>query len=462
MQNHTTPIARRGRSRRFLTSACALFGILILPLAGCQDLLEVDDPDIVTPENLQNDLGLETLRNGGLSQFTQAWTGGGAVADNFVLHSGLLTDEWVASGTYPTRQEVDQRSIQLDNGTLEAMFLRLHQARADLERAAVAINENSVDASADERIPEMQVHAGYMYIGFAENYCSGVPFSETVDSIFFGEPMTTTEMLEQAVGFFDDVISHPAALPDHVDLARIGKGRALLGLDRPSEAAAAVSDISDDFVLHLWHSNAAARTRNGVWEMNVSAGRWSAADAEGVNGLPFRSADDPRVPWSLVGMGFDGVTELYEPGFFHGRLDRVPLASGVEARLIEAEADLRNGQVTDWLDKLNALRADFAVYGALLYPDNPLSGSLAPLTDPGSAAAREDMLFSERGFWLHSTGHRLGDLRRLVRQYGRAIESVYPSGAYFKGGAYGVDVNFPVPQQEQNNPNFTQCLDRNP
>jgi hypothetical protein len=289
-----------------------------------------------------------------------------------------------------------------------------------------------------------------------------VPFSETVDSIFFGEPMTTTEMLEQAVAFFDDVIGHPAALPDHVGLATLGKGRALLSLDRPSEAAEAVSAISDDFVLHLWHSNAAARTRNGVWEMNVSAGRWSAADAEGANGLPFRSAADPRVPWSLVGMGFDGVTELYEPGFFLGRLDRVPLASGVEARLIEAEADLRAGRVTDWLNTLNALRADFAVYGALLYPDNPLSGSLAPLADPGTDATRQDLMFSERGFWLHSTGHRLGDLRRLVRQYNRAIDAVFPSGAYFKGGTYGADVNFPVPQQEQNNPNFTQCLDRNP
>jgi hypothetical protein len=462
MQNNTTPIARRGRSRRFLTSIGALIGMLIVPLVACQDLLEVDDPDIVTPENLESDLGLETLRNGALSQFTLAWTGGGAIADNFVLHSGLMADEWIASGTYPTRQEVDQRSIQLDNGTLEGMFLVLHQARADLERAAVAISDNAADPSADERIPEMQVFAGYMYIGFAENYCSGVPFSETVDSIFYGDPMTTTAMLEQAVEYFDAVISHPAALPDHVSLARIGKGRALLNLDRPDDAAQAVADVPDDFVIHLWHSNAAGRTRNGIWEMNVSAGRWSAADTEGGNGLPFRTASDPRVPWDLVGMGFDGVTDLYDPGFYLGRLDRFPIASGVEARLIEAEAHLRNDQPAEWLGTLNALREDFPTYGALLYPDNPLAGTLAPLDDPGTDAAREDLHFAERGFWLHSTGHRLGDLRRLVRQYDRSIESVFPSGAYFKGGAYGVDVNFPVPQQELNNPKFTQCLDRNP
>jgi len=27
---------------------------------------------------------------------------------------------------------------------------------------------------------------------------------------------------------------------------------------------------------------------------------------------------------------------------------------------------------------------------------------------------------------------------------------------------YGSDVNFPVPVDEENNPNFTQCIDRNP
>jgi len=39
---------------------------------------------------------------------------------------------------------------------------------------------------------------------------------------------------------------------------------------------------------------------------------------------------------------------------------------------------------------------------------------------------------------------------------------VFPTGPYFKGGNYGVDVNIPVPQPEENNPNFTQCIDRNP
>jgi hypothetical protein len=65
-----------------------------------------------------------------------------------------------------------------------------------------------------------------------------------------------------------------------------------------------------------------------------------------------------------------------------------------------------------------------------------------------------DLLFQERGFWLYNTAHRLGDLRRLVRQYNRQQQNVFPSGPYFKGGVYGNDVAFPVPFDEANNSLF--------
>ncbi|MFL5532171.1 MAG: hypothetical protein ACJ8BC_09400, partial [Gemmatimonadales bacterium] len=76
-----------------------------------------------------------------------------------------------------------------------------------------------------------------------------------------------------------------------------------------------------------------------------------------------------------------------------------------------------------------------------------------------------DQLFAERAFWLYATGHRLGDMRRLIRQYGRDPETVFPTGDWFKGGlTYGTDVNLPLPRREQNNPNVPTtgggCLNR--
>ncbi|HEX9608385.1 MAG TPA: hypothetical protein VF962_14250, partial [Gemmatimonadaceae bacterium] len=78
-----------------------------------------------------------------------------------------------------------------------------------------------------------------------------------------------------------------------------------------------------------------------------------------------------------------------------------------------------------------------------------------------------DLLFRERAFWLWSTGHRLADLRRLVRPvadggFGRAENAVFPNGPYAKGGSYGTDKFLVIPLAERNNPQFTGCLDRNP
>src|SRR2546421_660462 len=84
--------------------------------------------------------------------------------------------------------------------------------------------------------------------------------------------------------------------------------------------------------------------------------------------------------------------------------------------------------------------------------------------DDAAAGGAVNLLFNERARWLWLTAHRLGDLRRLIRQYGRAANTVFPTGPYFKSNpsAYGVDVNIPVPITEQNNPNFTACLNRLP
>ena len=52
-------------------------------------------------------------------------------------------------------------------------------------------------------------------------------------------------------------------------------------------------------------------------------------------------------------------------------------------------------------------------------------------------------------------------MRRLIRQYGRTPDAVFPSGDYLKGGAYGADVNLPIPRSEDsNNPNSNGCLNR--
>ena len=126
------------------------------------------------------------------------------------------------------------------------------------------------------------------------------------------------------------------------------------------------------------------------------------------------------------------------------------------------------GNFASALAILNALRADaqslmearvdgYAGLGAVGYVFPPAP---QPLTDPGTDAARLDLIMSERGFWLWGTGHRQGDLRRLVVNYGRGVNAVYPTGTYPRqgGGVYGDDVVALIDFDEANNPQFSNDM----
>ena len=88
--------------------------------------------------------------------------------------------------------------------------------------------------------------------------------------------------------------------------------------------------------------------------------------------------------------------------------------------------------------------------------------AMAALRDAGDTGrARSNLYFREKAFWQFGRGQRLGDLRRLIRQYGKTQDQVFPVGNFHKGGVYGTDVNLPVTDNEVTNPNFHGCFDRN-
>ena len=145
----------------------------------------------------------------------------------------------------------------------------------------------------------------------------------------------------------------------------------------------------------------------------------------------------------------DLSTPYWVQRLWPARETSAPIVAGIEARLIEAEAQLRAGNTDGSLATLNALRATFT--------------GLAPFAAAATDAARVDQLFRERAFSLFGRGTRTGDLRRLIRQYNRPPASVFPVGAWHKGGNYGPDVTIFLPLAEANNPNpgAGACIDRN-
>jgi len=258
-------------------------------------------------------------------------------------------------------------------------------------------------------------------------------------------------------------------------LARIGKGRALLDLNQPAQAAVAVAQVPSTFNYSIQHDENTGRQNNALFAFNYLEARFAVGDQEGTNGLPFVSLGDPRVPIIDAGPGFDGETELFLTTKYSDRSSPTPLALGTEARLIQAEAALAANDAGGFLANLNDARAHALTYTAdgaanslPLDPPPPLNSADVP----ASVAGRQNLLFTERALNLFLTGHRLGDMRRLIWEYGRSADAVFPTGPYeptntSKAGAnFGTDVNLPIPQEEaDNNPLFTKgapsaCIDR--
>lgn len=472
----------------------------LLLFTGCEkSVLDVSDSENVTGEDISEDLDL--LVNRAFADFQVAYSGGG-LTDRVLSATAVFSDEFMSAGTFTTRTKMDQRdqfpSRQGNTGDLA--YGELHDARVAAVNAADAIEE---EAGQTERWALMRAFEGFSLVALAENYCGAVPLSTSspLGPGEEGEPRTTSELFNLAAERFGQAASAAPGGSDAANLAAVGEARAQLGLGNISAAASAVSGVPTSFVFQIEHSDNTGDQENPIFNLQLN-GRYSVANGEGNdtdaepdtriaggNGVPFHHLDgdpsnvdgdgvpigDPRVPWAEDPTGgFDASIPLFLNLRYVDRNSGVVLADGVEARLIEAEADIQNGAFGAAEDKLNALRADVQSLMAARYPD-PLSNgygitdpalvrgedqTLDPLTLPANQADAVDVLFKERAFWLFNTGHRLADMRRLARApYSRPVSDVFPTGDYFKGGDYGDDVAFWVDFDETNNPNFSidQC-----
>ncbi len=478
-----TLTSKKGSSHSRFAAVGVLALGLTLGLAGCEEALEVVDPDRVNPETLATEDALPIVIASAIGEFQVAYSGSGG--DSFVSMTATFTDELGGAGTFPTRTRMDQRDWfdVFDGNTSDQAYVNFHQAR----RASLFAQQQIAEIegkNADWAL--MRALEAFAYVAFGEFYCGAVPFTELDETGAVIEetqaPIGTTEMFNRAISRFDEAIAADGTL----DMARIGKARAQLDLGQATAAAGTIAGVATSYQHVIEHGGTSGRQRNGMYRL-FDAGRYTVQDGEGGNGLLFRTASgvtathtevnggagDMRVPYILKGnngdFGFDFETLEYRQIKYFQDQSPTVLADGVEARLIEAEAVITSNFPAA-LTILNALRADAmsimesrvngfasmdASFGYVFPP------ALAPLTDPGTDAGRLDLLMSERAFWQWGTGHRQGDLRRLVVNYGRAVTSVYPTGLYPRQGgglSYGNDVLAQIDFDEANNPQYDHSM----
>jgi hypothetical protein len=473
------------RSGRAVTTTLAF--AVAAGLAGCDtvktNLLEAVDPGIIDPSSVQSAAGATAVRNGAISRLREATADG----ESSWLFGGLLVDEWATSSTFVQNDETDQRQIQLNNSTVNSDLRALYRVRTSANQAIGLLNQYKPTPTAD--IGEMYFARGFAELQLASDFCNGIPLSDGAgDDVILGQPLPVKDVFAAASASFDSAMK----LSEGTDkasirvnsAARIGKARALLGMGLSNAAAAA--DLVKSIPTNFRYDVTASLTGgvNVLWDQPASSNRYTVSDSIQGNGrdivvknaIPFFSAHDPRVPahYALskkdTVKSQDGNTFSIQVDSLWGPSTAVAVTAGIDARLIEAESALQAGNPAGMMSILNALRAAPEL---ITEPSPTASGThsgwttpvMAALTDPGTKDARVNLLFREKAFWTFGRGQRLGDLRRLIRDYGRAADGSntggYPIGPHFKGGVYGGDLNLPVTTDEQiGNPNFSSCLDR--
>jgi hypothetical protein len=444
-QAELSPFTQYARSQRQVWYALA---ITLFTATGCHNLLDAGGNGLTQPTAFDNADGAVLRYNQGVASFSLAQS-------EQVAWTGILTDELTSySGAYAQVDALHTANVNTAQGYYP--YVDLTNARINGLRAIQALQQYAPYPTS--RIGELFAYVGLVELYFAENMCSGVPVAAVVNGLPASDVVLTRDsLLGRAVAHFDSS-GHYSSDSGVVNqqvlwLANVGRARAFLSQNQLPTAVSAVAGVPLSFVYYNNSFNASSAQQNqmAVQFYDLSSG---VANNQGGNGVDFVAASDPRVPTGVLGTvnGRDTVYAFTPETSF---VAPIVLASGVEASLIRAEALLRAGNIQAWADTLNALRSSVpALSGQQLPPDS---------TTAASGELQVDVMFRERAMWLFLTGHRQGDLRRLIRQYGRPLAAVFPTGPdpQLGGSSFGADVTF-VPVGEANNPIFHGCVDSNP
>ena len=454
----------------------AVLGVgAVIAIAGCDrvkaELLAPQNPGLVDPTAINSPTAALALRVGALGRYKQLTNGNGN--ESIWQYAGTLADEFKNADFANYRIGADQR---LTDASVSWNYAATTQSRGFVRDAIDAMKSYNPDSAA--MIGELYAELAFFEMTMADNYCNGIPLGHTEAGVRInGEPLTIMQVYDSAANHLDSAMALTAKAADSNSvyinrLSRVLKARVLIDKDKANAGAAAalVASVPTGYVYDMTFSSASGA--NGMWSLNNSTARISVADSFDIvggatnvikNALPFASANDPRVPvcngdvCSPKVVAEDQVTRPFYVGLLYkGQFDPLVLASGIDARLYEAEAKLQAGDVPGMLTILNSLRqaSPRPTIGVTTVP------AMSALAAPANTADATTLLFREKAFWTFGRGQRLPDLRRLIRQYDRTQDAVFPTGPYFKGGSYGADVNFPVPSSEAVNPLFHGCLDR--
>jgi hypothetical protein len=412
-----------------------LFVGLAAGAAACDtldDLVGVDPPDRIAADVFEVPGNAPTLVAGAIGDFECALA-------SFIVGTGLTADELMITGSNVQWYSFDRRSFATA-GLLGAGFANstcanhtentigvyrpVSTARWQADNV-LQLLEGWTDAEVANRnvlIATMAAYSGYSHLLLGESMCTA--------AIDLGPELTPAQLFALAEGKFTKAISTAGAPADIVTMALVGRARTRLNLGRKADAATDARLVPATYVRNATFSATTLRRNNFVYYEN----RRDIVVVEG----PFRALTDmgvtePRVRVTDTGRRFaqSGLPIWYQEKY-PGLNTPIPIARGVEAQLIVAEAEVAAGNLSQAVAIINTLHRRAGVQ----LPDFP----------GGTAAEVLNHIIYERSAELFLEGQRLMDIKR----YNLPLTPV-PGTPYPLGGVYGNETCYPMPDVERNN-----------
>lgn len=358
-----------------------------------------------------------------------------AVADyecalgGYVVASGLAAGELVDATQTAARWNYDRRNVEAVDALYSTsgcegigVYTPINTARYTNDQAVQRLSEWT-----DAQVPNRQrlialnsAMAGFSLVLLGEGFCEGV--------IGLGSALTPAQLFDSAEVRFTRAITAATAAGDAnvLNLAYVGRARARINRGQKPGAADDAAQVPVGFVYNATADATIGRRNNRIFQQVNQSNATSVAPA-------YRSLGDPRVSVTDLGRTApDQVNRLWNQNKFASLVATYPIATGIEAQLILAEA--RGGAAGVAI--LNTLRARTGV-------------ALPPLTAQEIANV-DAAVAEERRRELFLQGNRWFDVKRFN------LPQVPAAGTlYAKGGVYGDQRCWPLPDVEKlANPNF--------
>jgi hypothetical protein len=427
-------LALHGRTRhkgvrRGPAAFLAALSVILLSIPGCNAvdrLLEVESPSRLPEDRFLVPENASQIVDGAVADFQCAL---GA----YVVASVMAAGEFFDASQTASRWSYDRRDVRPSDSHYSTfgcaaigVYTPLSVARYTNDQAWRAL-----EGWTDQQVPARQrsialtsALAGYSLLLLGEGFCSGV--------IDVGPELTSQQLFDSAEVRFTTAITAAQAAGDAelLNLAYAGRARARRDGGDLSGAAADAALVPVSFVYDMESGTASGRQNNRVYaQNNTTSGGITVATA--YRDLTIGGEPDPRVPVvDAEQTASDQVNTIWRQEKYTSLSAPIPLATGIEAQLILAEA--RGG--SEGVAILNALRESIGL----------------PALTAAEEANFTETLFEERSRWLFLQGNRWYDLRLSQLPLNPATGSQYP-----KGGLYGDQRCWPLPDVERlANPNL--------